>query len=88
MKQRATHINYYGDLTEDRTENGQEVRIMAVMAEFTRQCLMLYTTASISSLKVVDILDWLVLCHGMSERIRSDNGPEFVAHKVKYWITT
>jgi hypothetical protein len=37
---------------------------------------------------VVDILDWLVMCHGMPELIRSDNGPEFVATKVKNWITT
>jgi putative transposase len=89
VKQRATHINHVWsyDFTEDQTENGQRVRILAVMDEFTRQCLMLYASTSIPSTKVVDILDWLVMCHGMPEHIRSDNGPEFVANKVKQWIT-
>jgi len=89
VKQRATHINHVWsyDFTEDRTENGQRVRILAVMDEYTRQCLMLYASTSIPSTKVVDILKWLVMCHGMPEHIRSDNGPEFVAHKVKQWIT-
>lgn len=89
VKQRATHINHVWsyDFTEDRTENGQRVRILAVMDEFTRQCLMLYASTSIPSAKVVDILDWLLMCHGMPEHIRSDNGPEFVANKVKNWIT-
>lgn len=89
VKQRARHINHVWsyDFTEDRTENGQRVRILAVMDEFTRQCLMLYANPSISSTKVVDILDWLVMCQGIPEHIRSDNGPEFVANKVKNWIT-
>jgi putative transposase len=58
------------------------------MDEFTRQCLMLYASTSISSAKVVDILDWLVMCHGMPQHIRSDNGPEFVANTLKDWITS
>lgn len=89
VKQRATHINHVWsyDFTEDRTENGQRVRILAVMDEYTRQCLMLYASTSIPSSKVIDILDWLVMCHGMPQHIRSDNGPEFVSNKVKQWIT-
>ena len=88
VKQRATHINHVWsyDFTEDRSEKGQRVRILAVMDEFTRQCLMLYASTSIPSTKVIDILDWLITCYGTPEHIRSDNGPEFIADRVKTWI--
>jgi transposase InsO family protein len=88
-KQRAAYPNHVWsyDFTADRTERGQRVRVLAVMDEFTRQCLMLYASSSIPSQQVVDLLDWLVMLHSMPEHIRSDNGPEFVAVQVKHWIT-
>ena len=88
VKQRASYINHVWsyDFTVDRTENGQQIRILAVLDEFTRQCLMLYTNTSISSHQVIDILQWLVMLHGTPVHIRSDNGPEFVAHRVKAWL--
>ncbi len=88
VKQRAEYPNHVWsyDFTEDRTETGQRVRVLAVMDEFTRECLMLYADRSINSKRVVDILKWLVSLHGMPDHIRSDNGPEFVARRVKRWI--
>jgi putative transposase len=89
VKQRAQYLNHVWsyDFTEDRTENNQRVRVLAVLDEFTRQCLMLHASTSIPSAKVVDILEWLVMLQGTPAHIRSDNGPEFVANKVKLWIT-
>jgi hypothetical protein len=32
------------------------------------------------------LLTDLFVAHGMPEHIRSDNGPEFVAHNVRDWL--
>jgi transposase InsO family protein len=89
VKQRAAYPNHVWsyDFTEDRTERGRKVRVLAVMDEFTRECLMLYSAPSINAAKVVDILTWLFHTRGVPQHLRSDNGPEFIAHKVQDWLT-
>jgi len=42
---------------------------------------------SIRSARVIEVLSRLVSQHGAPHIIRSDNGPEFVAHAVLQWIT-
>ena len=88
VKQRAQYPNHVWsyDFTEDRTEWGQRVRVLAVMDEFTRECLMLYAARSISSKRVIDILDWLFATRDVPQHLRSDNGPEFVADRVQQWL--
>lgn len=88
VKKRAQYPNHVWsyDFTEDRTTNGQRVRVLAVMDEYTRECLMIYAAKSISSKRVIDILSWLFTTRGVPEHIRSDNGPEFVAHRVQQWL--
>lgn len=88
VKQHATHPNHVWsyDFTEDRTERGQRVRVLAVMDEYTRECLMVYAAKSISSKRVIDILSWLFATRGVPQHLRSDNGPEFVAHRVQKWL--
>ncbi|MEO0563964.1 MAG: IS3 family transposase, partial [Chloroflexota bacterium] len=88
VKKRAQHPNHVWsyDFTEDRAENGQRVRILAVMDEYTRECLMIYAAKSIRSDRVIDLLHWLFATRGVPQHIRSDNGPEFVAHRVQQWL--
>ena len=35
---------------------------------------------------VIDVLADLFIEHGSSEHIRSNNGPQFVAHAVRKWL--
>lgn len=86
--QKAEHPNHVWsyDFLEDRTENGNRLRLLVVLDEFTRKSLEIRVERSINSQRVIDILDWLFLIHGMPEYIRSDNGPEFVAEAVKKWL--
>jgi putative transposase len=88
VKQRAQYPNHVWsyDFTEDRTERGQRVRVLVVMDEYTRECLMVYVARSISSKRVIDILSWLFATRGVPQHIRSDNGPEFVANQLQKWL--
>lgn len=90
VKRRAEYPNHVWsyDFTEDRTERGQKVRVLAVLDEFTRECLMTLAARSIPAKQVVDVLRWLFATRGVPNHLRSDNGPEFIAHKVKTWLTT
>ena len=85
---RATHKNHVWsyDFLEARTERGGRLRILAVMDEYTRQCLAIEVARSMPSQRVMQVLSWLFLVHGNPEHLRSDNGPEFVAHAVQRWL--
>jgi len=48
---------------------------------------MIRVDRKLKSVDVVDALTDLFILHGPPEFIRSDNGPEFVAEKVRDWIT-
>jgi len=75
------HVWSY-DFVEDRTERGRKLRILAVIDEFTRECLAIRIRPSIPALMVVGVLEWLFLVRGAPKYIRSDNGPEFIARAV------
>ena len=79
------HVWSY-DFLEEHTVRGKRIRILAVMDEFTRECLAFVADRSITSDKVVDLLDWLFQIYGIPQYLRSDNGPELVAHNVQEWL--
>ena len=85
---RASYPNHVWsyDFLEDRTEQGNKLRILAVLDEFTRESLEIRVERSIPSAKVIDSLEWLALVRGLPTYIRSDNGPEFVAQAVRNWL--
>lgn len=88
VKEKARYPNHVWsyDFAEDRTTRGNRVRILAVLDEYTRECLALVSARSISSRDVVLLLDWLFLVRGVPAHVRSDNGPEFVARRVRDWL--
>jgi putative transposase len=57
-----------------------------VVDEYTRESLAVETATSIRSGKVLDVLARLMAEHGKPAHLRSDNGPEFVAARVKEWL--
>jgi putative transposase len=79
------HIWSY-DFVEDRTERGGKLRILAIIDEYTRECLAIRVAPSIPASAVVEVLEWLFLTRGVPKFIRSDNGPEFVAKAVRNWL--
>lgn len=74
------------DFLEGRTERGGKLRMLTVLDEYTRECLAIHVARSISSRQVIEVLDWLFLVRGAPGHLRSDNGPEFVAHALQGWL--
>jgi len=83
--ERPNHVWSY-DFVQDRTHDGRAYRTLNIIDEFTREALMIRVNRRLNSIDVVDALTDLFLLRGPPEFIRSDNGPEFIAHSVRDWI--
>ena len=79
------HVWSY-DFVEGRTHNGRKFRMLNIIDEFSREGLAMVPLRRFRSNDVIDVLADLFIEHGPPEHIRSDNGPEFVAHAVREWL--
>jgi len=82
---RPNHVWSY-DFVQDRTHDGRAYRTLNIIDEFTKEALMMRAERKLNSVDVVDALTDLFILRGPPAFIRSDNGPEFVAEKVRSWI--
>ena len=80
------HVWSY-DFMIDRTADGRAFKILNIIDEYTRECLAILVARKIKNQDVIDLLYYLFISHGIPEHIRSDNGPEFTAKKVRRWLT-
>lgn len=89
IRLRPTHRNHVWsyDFVADRTHpDGTPYKILNIIDEYTRECLASFVARRIRSRDVILVLAELFLKHGCPEHIRSDNGPEFIAAKLKSWL--
>ena len=84
--ERPNHVWSY-DFVADRTQDGRPFRILNILDEYTRECLASVVARRIRSQDVLLILADLFLSRGIPTHIRSDNGPEFIARKLRHWLT-
>lgn len=87
---KATYPNHVWsyDFIFDTTESGKTLKLMPIVDEYTRECLVLDVQAGITSQDVIRHLDRLFLKRGAPRHIRSDNGPEFIAEAVREHLKT
>jgi putative transposase len=85
---RAEHPNHVWtyDFLKDHCANGQALRILTLVDEFTRECLAIEVGASFGARRVIAVLKRAFAEHGPPEWLRSDNGPEFIAQVLKRWL--
>src|SRR5579871_1889687 len=67
------------DFVSDQLTDGRRFRILAVVDDFTRECLALLADTSLSGARVARELDELVRRHGPPAQIVSDNGTELTS---------
>lgn len=82
---RPNHVWSY-DFIFDQTSDGRRLKWLAIVDEFTKECLALEVARRMESGDVVAALSKAVAGRGAPEFIRSDNGPEFVAKNVRRWV--
>jgi putative transposase len=75
------------DFVFDACANGQQLKCLTVIDEYTRECLAIDVAGSIRSNRVIEVLARLVSVHGAPKYLRSDNGPEFVSRAILKWLT-
>ena len=74
------------DFVFDTCANGQTIKCLTVIDEWTRECLAIDVGSNIRSTRVIEVLSKLVSVHGAPKYLRSDNGPEFVSTAVVQWL--
>jgi putative transposase len=80
------HVWAY-DFVFDACANGQKLKCLTVVDEWTREALAIDVAGSIRSLRVIDVLARLISTHGAPRHLRSDNGPEFVSSAILKWLS-
>jgi putative transposase len=73
------------DFLSDQLSDGRRFRILAVVDDFTRECLALVADTSLSGARVARELDLMMAVRGSPATIVSDNGTELTSMAILRW---
>ena len=73
------------DFMSDELYNGQRIKLLTLVDNFTRESVAIEVDAGIGGQRVVEILMQVVEERGLPETIRVDNGPEFTSRRLDQW---
>lgn len=75
------------DFIFDSCLNGTKLKILAVKDEFTKECLALEVRTRFRSGDVRRVLESCFAEYGVPEKLRSDNGSEFIARTLAVFLS-
>lgn len=73
------------DFMSDSLTDGRSYRALNVIDDFNREGLAIEVDHSLPSARVVRVLDQVAEERGYPRKLRSDNGPEFIASALASW---
>lgn len=79
------NITWSLDFMHDTLANGKTIRTLNIIDDFNREALSITVDTSLPAQRVIRELNKLIEWRGKPERIRSDNGPEFIAGVIGEW---
>ena len=84
LGRKAERINHVWswDFISDRTDNGGKLRILAVIDEYSRECLALHVARKLTAADLIEVMEKLVTQRGVAAHI----GSEFVARTLQGWL--
>ena len=85
MAEYPNHVWSY-DLVHDMTADGRALKCLTIVDEYTREGMEIYSARSITSGDIIRVLGGLFIRYGSPVCLRSDNGPELVAKKLRQWL--
>ena len=83
----APNVTWSLDFMHDTLANGKTIRTLNVIDDFNREALSITIDTSLPAMRVIRELNKLLEWRGKPEKIRSDNGPEFIAEAMSEWCT-
>jgi transposase InsO family protein len=88
VRLRPTHRDHVWsyDSVMDRTSGGRKFRMLTLIDEHSRECLAIDVARRLKSEDVLERLSDLFVRRGVPHDLRSDNGSEFTATKVREWL--
>lgn len=73
------------DFVSDALFDGRRFRALTLVDNFSRECLSIRADQRIQGEDVANLLDQVVAEIGTPDRIRVDNGPEFISKALDLW---
>ena len=85
IKAAAPNETWSIDFMSDSLVDGRKFRLLNVIDDFNRESLAIEVDTSLPALRVIRVLDTLIKQKRKPDVIRSDNGPEFISHRLQEW---
>ena len=76
------------DFMSDALVTGHRIRTLNVIDDFNREVLAIEVDTSLPAKRVIRVLDQISDWRGTPQRIRIDNGPEFISSAMAHWAQT
>ena len=73
------------DFVSDAFTDGRRFRLLAVVDDYSRECLALVADTSLSGARVARELDAIIALRGRPATVVSDNGTEFTSTAILRW---
>ena len=76
------------DFMHDQLIDGRSYRLFNVIDDFNREGLAMEVDFSLPASRVIRALNQVIEWRGTPEKIRCDNGPEYISHQLTSWAKT
>ena len=73
------------DFVSDALTCGRRFRVLNIIDDFNREAVAMDAAMSITSSRLVRMLETAIWEYGKPRKIRSDNGPEFISKEFEQW---
>lgn len=81
----APNLSWSMDFIADGLADGRRFRCLAIVDDFSRECLAIEVDTSLPGTRVAAVLDRLTQDRGLPESITVDHGPEFDGQVLDEW---
>lgn len=80
-----TNERWSMDFVSDQLANGQRIRVLNVVDDYSREAILQLPEFSISGLRVTRELEQLLETRGAPRTLVCDKGPEFTSKAMSFW---
>jgi putative transposase len=79
------NVSWSMDFMSDALLSGRKFRVLNLLDDYNREALAIEVDTSFRAERVIRVLDQITRWRGKPQRIRVDNGPEFISSKLGLW---